>query len=261
MNRAEAMGAVMQVGALLYFPLEMVSAALVFGWPLKRRSYFWPRLVLSFLGCTALMAACEAVFYGWFSPSAASDVIVMAGSTVFWCVMLFFLCVLFVWNVYDVRFREALYCGACAYLMEHLAYCVRILCALFLSQGALEAGALGYFLVVAGVYAAVYLLFARQMIRDGGLVTTAQESLVLTLITLAVVMGMSIAASTYQFETAHAVYASFCCVAVLYGQLKQQKQIKSESELALQRQMWALNKTQYEMSRESIEISTASATI
>lgn len=254
MNRAGAMGTVMRVGTLLYFPLEMVSAALVFGWPLKCRSHFWSRLVLSFLGCAALMAACEAMFYGWFSPSTASDVIVMAGSTVFWCVMLFFLCVLFVWNVYGVRFREALYCGACAYLMEHLAYCVRILCTLFLPKDAMDAGALGYFLIVAGVYAAVYLLFARQMIRDGGLVTTAQESLVLTLITLAVVMGMSIAASTYQFEAAHAVYASFCCVAVLYGQLKQQKQIKSESELALQRQMWALNKTQYEMSRESIEI-------
>lgn len=242
------------MGGLLYFPLEMAAAALVFSWPLKRRNRFRLRLVLSLLGCTALMTACEALFYRRSYPDPASVPVVTAGFTAFWCGVLFFLCVLFVWSTYQVRLREALYCGACAYLMEHLAYCARILCALFLPEGAMEAGTPGYFLVVAGTYAAVYLLFTRRMIQDGTLAATAQESLVLTLITLTVVMGMSIAASAYQFETAHGVYAFFCCTAVLYGQLKQQKQIKSESELALQRQMWSLHKTQYEMSRESIEI-------
>lgn len=242
------------MGGMLYFPLEMVGAALVFSWPLRRRDRFWLRLALSFFGCTVLMAACEALFYGMLHPDPVSVPVITAGFTAFWCVVLFFLCVLFVWCVYRVRLREALYCGACAYLMEHLAYCVRILCALVLPEELIDAGTCGYVLIVAGVYTAVYLLFARRMVQDGGLVTTAQESLALTLITLAVVMGMSIAASTYQFESAHAVYASFCCTAVLFGQLKQQKQIKSESELALQRQMWSLHKTQYEMSRESIEI-------
>lgn len=242
------------VGGLLYFPLEMATAALIFSWPLRRRDRFAPRLALSFLGCTALMAACELLFYGRLHYGIIPEAEITVGTTAFWCVALFLLSVLFVWSVYEVRFREALYCGACAYLMEHLAYCIRILCALFLPEGALEAGTLGYFLEAAGVYAAVYLLFARRMIQDGALAATAQESLLLTLITLAVVMGMSIAASAYQFEAAHGVYASFCCTAVLYGQLKQQKQVRSESELALQRQMWSLHKTQYEMSRESIEI-------
>lgn len=240
-------------GGLFYFPLEMVFAALVFSWPLKRRGRFWLRLALGFLGCMTLMVACEALFYRQLDPNDVS-IIVTAGSTVSWCVALFFQCVLFVWCIYTVRLREALYCGTCAYLMEHLAYCVRILCALILPGGAMEAGTWGYFLVVAGVYAAVYLLFARQMVQNGALSATAQESLALTLITLVMVMGMSIAATAYQFETAHAAYAAFCCTAVLYGQLKQQKQIKSESELALQRQMWSLHKAQYEMSRESIDI-------
>lgn len=252
MNGAGA--AAQLVGGLLYFPLEMVSAALVFSWPLKRRDHFLPRLALFFFGCTALMAACEALFYRALHPGSASEAAAAAGSTAFWCVVLFFLCVLFVWGVRQVRFREALYCGACAYLMEHLAYCVRILCALFLPEGAMEAGTVGYILAVAGVYAAVYLVFARRMVQDGALAATAQGSLFLTLVTLTVVMGMSIAASTYRFDTVHAIYASFACGAVLFGQLQQQKQIKSESELALQRQMWALHKTQYEMSRESIEI-------
>jgi len=83
---------------------------------------------------------------------------------------------------------------------------------------------------------------------------TARDSLALTLTTLAVVVLMSSMASACDFEYIHAAYAVFSCGAVLFGQLQQQKQIKSESELVAQRQMWALHKAQYEMSRESIEI-------
>lgn len=239
-------------GGMLYFPTEMAVAALLFSRPLKRREHFVLRLLLAFFTCTFLMVACEVAFYGMAQP--VSGFSSVSNVTAFWCCVLFFLSVLFVWSIHAVRFREALYCGACAYLMEHLAYCARILCTLFLPESAMEAGTLGYFLVMAAVYAAVYLLFAKRMVQDGGLSASAQESLALTLITLAVVMAMSIAASAYQFETAHAVYASFCCVAVLYGQLNQQKQVRSQSELALQRQMWSLHKTQYEMSKESIDI-------
>lgn len=251
MSGADAVRSALKNG-ILYFPLEMVVAAVAFSWPLRRRGRFWLRLALSFLGCAVLTAACKALLYRAFIstpvPETGPDV------TVFWCLLLFFLSVLLVWSTHAVHLREALYCGACAYLMEHLAYCARILCGLFLPEEVMRAGTWGYFLTIAGVYAAAYLLFTRQMVQDGGLSATAQESLALTLCTLAVVMGMSIQASSFGFETAHAVYASFCCTAVLYGQLKQQKQIKSESELALQRQMWSLHKTQYEMSKESIDI-------
>ncbi|MDE6590230.1 MAG: hypothetical protein K2K53_07795, partial [Oscillospiraceae bacterium] len=239
-------------GGLLYFSLEMVLAAFLFSWPLKRREAFLFRMTAAFGGCTALMVVFEVVGYG--AVQSTPDISAISAATAFWCCVLFALSVLFVWGTHTVRFREALYCGACAYLMEHLAYCARILCGIFLPKQAIEAGRWGYFLIITGIYAAIYLLFARRMVQDGALSATDQESLVLTLITLAVVMGMSIAATAYQFEIAHAAYASFCCVAVLYGQLKQQKQIKSESELALQRQMWSLHKTQYEMSKESIDI-------
>lgn len=252
MNGLDAVMTANLTGGLYYFPLEMVAAAVIFGWPLKRRKHFLPRLITAFLGCTALMALCELL--ACFTLADMDRHPPISATTVLWCFVLFSLGVLLVCFVYAVQFREALYCGACAYLMEHLAYCVRILCGLFLPKQAMEAGHWGYFLTIAGVYAAIYLLFARRMVQNGTLSATARESLALTLITLAVVMGMSIVASVYGFETAHAIYASFCCVAVLYGQLNQQKQVRAQSELALQRQMWSLHKTQYEMSRESIEI-------
>lgn len=237
-------------GEIFYFPLEMFSAALLFSWPLKRRGRFWPRLTI----CLPLSVVLAVVFIALLNLPLGIIPSYSVGTAIVWCGVLFLLCAFLVWCTHETHIREAIYCAACAYLMEHLAYCVRILCGLFLPERAMESGAWGYWLVHIAIYGAVYLLFARQMIQGGSLVTTAQESLTLTLVTMAMVVGMSLAASAYQFETAHAVYASFCCVAVLFGQVKQQKQIKFQSELALQRQMWSVHKTQYEMSRESIEI-------
>ena len=40
----------------------------------------------------------------------------------------------------------------------------------------------------------------------------------------------------------------------MYSQLKQQKQLNLQRELALQEQMWMKHKAQYEMSKETIDI-------
>lgn len=242
----------LQTGGLPWFFLELLSAALVFSRPLRRRSRFWLRLLGCLLGWGMLAAApvlAHAPLEQAIAQSRAPILSIGIG-----CGVLFAASVLTVWGIHAVSVQEALYCGACAYLMEHMAYCARLLGALVLPAGALETGRAGYVLVHAGVYAAAYLLFARKMIRDGSLMATARDSLALTLATLAVVVGMSSAASVYSFEAIHAAYASFACGAVLFGQLQQQKQIKSQSELAVQRQMWSLHKSQYEMSRQSIEI-------
>lgn len=240
----------MTTSGFLYFPLEMLSAALVFSWPLTRKRRFWVRLPI---GLLALLMSGGVVIIAA-STQIVADVANTFAVTTAWCAVLFVLDTLLVWWLHMVRFREALYCAACAYLMEHLTYCCRILLELVLSEGAMETGAWGYWLTHIVVYGGIYLLFARRIIQDGQLSATARDSLTLTLVTLAVVLGMSVAASAYQFEIAHAVYASFCCVAVLFGQVKQQREIKFQSELALQRQMWSLHKTQYEMSKESIDI-------
>ena len=59
---------------VLYFPLEMTAAALLFSWPLKRREHFALRLLLACSACTSLMVACEVISYGRFrtAPSVFS---------------------------------------------------------------------------------------------------------------------------------------------------------------------------------------------
>lgn len=184
-------------GGIAFFPIEMVTAVLVFSWPLKKRSRFWLRLALGLAGAAALVisgavnASDNALPEGLLARELSVQVFAV---TAFWCGVLFAVCALLVWVLYEVRPREALYCAACAYLMEHLAYCARILCGLFFPSELITAGTPGYYLICAIVYAAVYQVFARRLIQDGRLVTTAQESLMLTLVTLFLVMAMSVAA-------------------------------------------------------------------
>lgn len=238
---------------ILYFSLEMFSAALLFSWPLSRRNRFAVKLPFFLIGLVGLsVILCFSVYLAAVSIAAVTG-IDFPFMTIIWCGVMFFASALLVWGLHEVHFREALYCAACAYLMEHLAYCIRILLQLALPEEFMETGALGYWLTHIAVYGWIYLLFARRIIQDGRLSTTALDSFALTLVTLAVVLVMSMAASAYSFETAHAVYATFCCGTMLFGQVKQQEQIKSQSELALQRQMWSLHKTQYEMSKASID--------
>lgn len=255
MNGNEIVQAIqtIQTAGTFYFLLEMFSAALLFSWPLTRRDQFIPRLLLGIAGLIAAGVVVSLSIQQMLTRAVDVGDTVMVLTTVGWCGVLFLLCVLLTWGLHAVRFREALYCAACAYLMEHMAYCARILLELVLPAAVMETGAPGYWITHIVIYAWIYLLYARRIIRDGKLSATAQDSLALTLVTLAVVLVMSMLATTYGFETAHAGYAIFCCGALLFGQVKQQEQIKSQSELALQRQMWSLHKTQYEMSKASID--------
>lgn len=245
--------AVTDLTGIIYFPLELLAAALIFSIPLKCRRYTVGRALL----CVAAVAGCFLLFIlnSFLLPAETQLPAVFTQATsFFWCAFLFLVCgFLPIWYIHETHIWEALYCAACAYLMEHLAYCARILCGLVLPRRAMNTGRWGYYLVIGIIYAAVYFRFARQMASNGKLMASARDSLALTLITLAMVVGMSLAATWYGFETAHAIYATFCCVAVLFGQLKQQKEAKFQTELALQQQMWSVHRTQYEMSRESIE--------
>lgn len=153
-----------------------------------------------------------------------------------------------------VPLREAAYCAACAYLMEHIAYCLRLLEEWALAPADVSVGSLLYFLNSILVYGVVYLLFVRKMVQKGHYVTNALNSMSLTLGVLAVVLVMSALASAYEFEEVHAVYALFCCTGTLYGQLRHQQKQSLEQELALQKQLWQQQKNQYEMSRDTIHL-------
>lgn len=242
----------------LSFPLELLAAAVVFALPLKRRRRFWLRVLG---GGFLLLADAAGYFLGWwlFGQGTALEIAAQLGEdvrlvAVLWCGVQFGCTIAVLFLCAEISLREAAYCAACAYMMEHMAYCLRILLEATVTGEGTRTGTVMHLACHVLVYLAVYLLFTRQMVQDGHYVTTAVSSLVVTVVTLTVVLGMSVLASCYGFEVIHAVYALFCCVFMLYGQVRQQRQIHLQSELDTQQQLWLHHKAQYELSRETIDI-------
>ncbi len=243
--------------SMIFFPMELLAAALVFAAPLERRSRFPGRLAVDFLamlGSLALyllvLAALKPTASGTFDELSQDS----GPSALFWCSILFGLLVFILWFAWNVSTKEAVYCAACAYLMEHMAYCVRTVLAFAAPALPIDTGTPLYFLVTALVYLCGYLLFVRRMVRDRHYATTAVDSLGLSLGVLTVVMVLSVAASQYHFEAVHGVYALVCGVFALAGQVRQQEQLTLQRELDLQHQLWLRQKAQYEMSKENIEL-------
>lgn len=242
--------------SMISFPTELLVAALVFAVPLEKRPRFPWRLLLSILamaGALALYTLATAALLKISGP--LDEMSTTSGPcALIWCSVLFGLMVFILWFICAVSIKEALYCASCAYLMEHMAYCVRTVWAFFLPILPIGIGSPLYFVVTALVYLCGYLLFVRRMVRSHHYATTVVDSLGLTLGVLTVVMILSVGASRYGFETTHGIYALVCGVFALTGQVRQQDQLALQQELSLQQQLWLRQKDQYEMSRENIDL-------
>lgn len=247
------------ISQFFYFPLELLSAILIFVLPLNARRRYLKRLLFS-----ALILIVIVIFIGTaqaLSPDLidsyqfdADNMAIQVFSTVCWCSILFLAVLFILWFRSGIPFGEILYCVSCAYLMEHMAYCLRVLMESFVTGPDSGTGTWIHFVCHAAVYLAVYFLFVRNMVHDGHYVTTAMNSVRITLLTLVVVIGMSVAATAFDFEPLHAVYAILCCMLLLFGQLRQQRQITLQSELDVQQQLWLRHKAQYELAKENIDI-------
>lgn len=243
---------------LIFFPMQLLAAVLVFALPLEKRPHFLQRLV-GF--AAALLAAISGAEYIVFLliPAKVSgtfdDMTQQSGfNALIWCCVLFILMVLVLWFTHALSVREAVYCASCAYLMEHMAYCVRAILTAAFPGLPLDIGTPLYLLALAAVYLCGYFLFVRRMVRDHHYATTAVDSFGLSLGVLTVVLVMSVAATQFGFEPLHGIYALICGIFVLAGQVRQQKQLWLQQELDIQQQLWLRQKAQYEMSRENIEL-------
>ena len=239
---------------VIYFPLELLLAVLVFAHPLEPGKAYVGRLI-----AVALFSALFFLGYiGWMLRLPAPESDPMAADsiadTLIWCGMLFLIMTVGIWLTRAVSPREAIYCASCAYLAEHMAYCVRILLAKTFSGIPIEEGSFLYFLSLAVVYLLVYVFFVRRIVNDRHYAASAVDSIWLTLAVLGVVLVLSALATWYGFEFTHAVYALLSGVILMVSQVRYQKQLSLQKELELQRQLWRQQKAQYEISRENIDI-------
>ncbi|SCP97689.1 ATP-binding protein [Anaerobium acetethylicum] len=239
---------------LIYFPLELFGAVIVYGFLLKRRTHFAARMIifalLSYFAVVQLLS-------GVWEIAGIADLTSYKTSFMMYgllCVCIFLSMIVVVWGTCDVRFREAVYCATCAYLTEHMVYCIRILINHVSGKNLTDAGTIWYYLVHAGAYFIAYHIFVKRMISGKHYAAGAVQSLWLSLSTLFMVLVMSLVASAYEFAWIHGIYAFFCCFFVLISQVNQLKQLNLQNELNYNQQLWIKHKAQYDMSKENIDI-------
>lgn len=247
------------------FPIELLASLVAYCIGLEKRAHYGFRMigVVIFSGMLVLFSQVLVARYMDANGTIETISVTVTGN-ISMLLILFSLVTVPAVVLYRLKLKEAVYCSLCAYLSEHMAYCIRILVnycyAVMICKKTYGDAAIAdtrmplYFIIHIGVYVISYYAFSRKMIKNQHYSTTAVQSVGLMIMVAFLVIGMSVMASTYHFEPIHAIYALFACVLVLYSQVKQQKKVNLEKELLLQQQMWVKHKAQYEMSKDTIDI-------
>lgn len=235
-----------------YFLFELFTALAVFTLKIQRKEKPVLRILLAVLGIWLISLIIVIVnrHFNEFETYTQRTIF----HTVFSCGILFIYMIFAVWLIFSVPLKEAVYCATCAYLTEHIVYCIRLIANSITDNDMLLVGSIWYFLLHLLVYIFSYYVFADKMVQEKHFATSAVQSLGLMVCVLFLVIVMSIASSYYGFEAIHGIYAMFCCVFVLYSQVKQQEQLSLQEELNINRQLWLKQKAQYETSKETIDI-------
>lgn len=235
----------------LWFPIEMLTAVLVYAAGLEKREKAGLRAAVGMLGCMCLLVA-AGVTAG--AGAAWPDGNAVYVSTVLSCGVIFALMAATVLTVCKIRVREAVYCTTLAYLTEHIAYCIRLFVNHMPGKMPAPNGSVGHIAIHIAVYVICYRLVAKNMIRDRHYATSALQSLGLMLGAVLLVIVMSVVATGYEFELLHGIYASFACGYILYSQVILQKQLKLQEELNAQQEIWRKYKAQYDMAKDTVDI-------
>lgn len=244
---------------MMHFPLELFAAAAAFAWPLKKKE----RLLVPVLAALGINLAIAWFCAGMLSVAPVADegteitqTLLLAGVAFYgvWCALIFCVAVCGIKLCCDINWREALYCGTCAYLAEHAAYCIRLLVNGATGSAAADADTVLYVLIHGGVSLFCYYAFTRHMVYNRHYEASLMQSLGLLVVSLAVVLVLSLVANVARFETIHAGYGLLTTLILLSGQVRQAKQMMLQKEMSTKEQLWMKHATQYETARETIDI-------
>ena len=153
-----------------------------------------------------------------------------------------------------VSWQEAGYAVVCGYMAEHIKYCAVTLLQHFLSSPAwLDAWYCDYGLSIL-IYGGIYLLFVRRICSEGHYLTSALRSFNLFVISMALMYFLSVYLISLELAWVHALYTLIFLVALMISEIQSSRQLQLQAEMQNKEKIWALSKTQYELSKENIEI-------
>lgn len=241
------------------FILEQLAFAAVFGWRLERRkmsgnqkaAVFALLVLLGALGIFTFEASKYGKTYLTAGDHAADPILgaTVVSSVLFAVItgLLHLLC--------EISVYEAIYTMTCAYMGEHIAFCLRGIAEWITGLPARDGGT---WLIYLGINAAVaflcYRQFAVPMIYKKHYAAPPRETVGFMFAVALVIMLLSAASDGYGFQNLHSIYALIFCLLMLYTQVDRQRALARQSEADIREQMLISQKAQYESYRVNTEL-------
>lgn len=239
--------------------LEQLAFAAVFGWRLERRRMSGIRkaavgAVLVLLGVLGIFSVEAPKYEGVYLTPGGRGVELLLGTTAF-CSILFAVIAGLLNLVCEISVFEAIYTMTCAYMGEHIAFCLRGIAEWVTGLPARDGGTWWlYWGINAAVAFLCYRQFAVPMIYKKHYSAPPRETIGLMFVAAVVIMGLSATSDVYGFRNLHSVYALIFCLMMLYTQVERQKALARQSEADIREQMLIAQKAQYESYRVNTEL-------
>lgn len=235
------------------FPIELLLATLVYMFPLPKRKRYIRRFLAGIFAYFISVSLYNSMRFSTDGDWANTI------SYILFCLLAFLLAAAVTLFCCNIALVDAIHCAAFAYATQHIAYCLHRIAFHVNDPTSLDRYSMGYFVVYATVYLAFYRIFAKEIIRVKSSDNGWRLSIRYTLGTLLVTLALSMCSQYFEQEsqplyTITMMYAMFCCTVLLYSQLYQFRMLNLQNELNLQQRLWQERKTQYELSRENIEL-------
>lgn len=245
-------------------PVELFAALLLYCQPLRHRKHYLFRIAMAvgiilLSTCFLRLSAGSSARTEWVGEARLNWEWSLSAITLVYSFLSYAFAVLLVLFLCSISLPEAIYCATCAYLTQHLTYCIHRLLIPGLVEGDVSTYTAWYFVIYSVAYLGANRLIARRIATDGGYHTKLGNSLRLTASALTVALVLSTIGKQLQSQSKWLYelclfYGITCCFFVLWGQLNQQRQLALARELGLQQQLWLKHKTQYELSTQNAEL-------
>lgn len=236
--------------------IEMFISCLIFMLFLEKRQHFGGRLAVCFSSLLLIVVV--------FLSGAHSGSRLFQDSCFF---IIYILTIAICYVCCKISWPDAIYCASCAYLAQHIASSVYILCVFHGYQIPWEGW--DYYLIFILIFLIMFFTVARWLPEHGKYQTDWGVALLTAGIVLAITWVLSIYVKNTipNLDDVHSVsaeairlfkgcqmYAISVCIIFLVLQVFQKKQIRIQRELNQREQLWQKRQTQYEMTKENIQL-------
>lgn len=224
-----------------FFMINMIPLVLILSAKLKKRIYFVLRLVIGVLVC---------LLGSTLEPKGMNDFRSYLIS--------FFLLVLFVFFLCEISFKEALYCVALTYVVQHISHCLY----LFIFRPGMDgtpAYRSEYILCAVAVCAFIYYMIGRKLPKDGRYDVDLRFSVLSFLVIILFVLILSwITADMNTIDSNPlyymcVLYDMLCCIFVLWEQYDYKNKLEKQREQDQEKQIWLKQKELYRLRQDDVE--------